>query len=125
MDRAWVLIMDERDTRLKDMRIAALDLIKGPRVGDFCIFPDGTVTRFTHDWGDSIQTMSLNFAGSFYLGYGYVSYSGGLDPSIPKSKIKELDEKRDGSFWLFHHDHHIAHNDISFLAPCRVYKIED
>jgi len=112
---------DDRDATIKARRLAAWNTRNGPRVGDFVIMPDLTYQRFSHDWGDSIQTSE---GGSFYLGEGYASFSGGLNPSVPKSRLVLTDEIREGSFWFFHHDFMRAHNGVYFTAPCRVYRLE-
>ena len=68
-------------------RLAAFNARTGPRVGDWLALapPDPrcpTYTRFTHDWGDHIQTGGQD--GSYYFSStGHLSYSGGLDPGIP------------------------------------------
>jgi hypothetical protein len=114
----------EKDQRLISDRRESFDDIDGPRVGDFLKTADGTYHRFTHDWGDSIQTTSASYPahGSFYLGEGYVSYSGGLDPAIDKKILRRILETREGRFWFFSGDSPRAHNGIYFNIPCRVYE---
>lgn len=90
----------------------------GPRVGDFVQMPDGKARRFSHDWGDSIQ---VSEGGSFYLDEGAVSFSGGLEPSIPKSLLWDTLAPKNGDFWFFHHNHARAHNGVYFRAPCRQF----
>lgn len=111
--------LDEKDTQILTKRRAAFDAIKGPRVGDFIKMLDGTLQRFSHDWDDDIQTAE---GGSFYIGPGYVSFSGGLNPAIPKASIILTDEVSGGAFWFFHHDQHRAHNGVNFFMPCRIFK---
>jgi len=114
---------DERDAFILAFRKAELDKREGPRVGDFVRFPgEAELRRFTHDWGDSIQTSDLLFPhGSYYLGEGYVSYSGSLDPSIKKAALTLTDEVREGKVWFFHHDQAKAHNGVSAMVTFRVY----
>jgi hypothetical protein len=118
---------DARDAELLDERQAAWEKRGEPRVGDFVTMPDGELRRFTHDWGaeHGIQTTWKGESGSFYLsGNGYASYSGGLEPAIPFSRIKPTDEVRDGWFWFFHHNDQRAHNGVHVTLPCRVYRVD-
>ncbi len=114
---------DNRDGDMLHQRIMARDTTNGPRIGDYVNMPDGSLRRFTHDWGDTIQTTTPKFGyGSYYLGTGYSSYSGALDPGIPKSGLKDTGNPRDGAFWFFHHDYMTAHNGVDFTIPCRVFQ---
>lgn len=108
-----------RDEEILATRRAALDAIEGPRVGDYVVFADGESRRFAYDWDESgIQTCK---GGSFYLGNGYVSMSGGLEPPIPHDTLRRTEETRDGAVWFFHDDWHKAHNAVNVLIPFRVY----
>jgi hypothetical protein len=112
---------DDRDAEILAERTAQRERRKGPRIGDFCRFPDGSLGRFSHDWGDEIQWSE---GGSFYLcAGGGASFSGGLYPSIPKARLKLSRAKRAGQFWFFHHNHACAHNGVDVEAPCRVYRV--
>lgn len=117
--------LDHTDQMLLRDRIKCFDAHRGPRVGDFVIFPDGEYRRFTHDWGDGIQTTckNMSFGASFYFDRdGWMSFSGGLDPSIPKTRLFETAETREGLAWFFHHDRAFAHNGVNVMVPCRVYR---
>lgn len=98
----------------------------GPRVGDWVEMLDGSVRRFTHDWGDEIQTTSGSEWGrgdqSFYLGKGYCSFSGSLDRAIPKGQLVDAGEQRQGSVWFFHHNETRAHNGVRASMPFRVFR---
>ena len=106
-------------------RLAAFNLHHGPRVGDFLALAGHarcpSYTRFTHDWGDWLQTGGLN--GSYYLGSGYLSYSGSLDRGISKADCLPTDEVKPGSLWIFDQDIHQAHNGVNCEAPMRVFTI--
>jgi len=117
------LELDERDRDILFKRVQERDEIEGPKVGDFVRFPDGRLERFTYDWDDAIQTTMKGFGeGSFYLHEnGGSSYSGGLDPAIPKECLTKLPEIKDGRFWFFHHNYATAHNGVDVMVPCRVY----
>lgn len=118
---------DDRDAEIRRERMEARALLLGPRVGDFVRMPgeDG-LRRFTYDWGDDIQTTwGPNSDGSFYLCVGGgMSYSGGLDPAILKSRLIDTGEVRDGRCWFFHHAFQQAHNGVHTRVPCRVYRYE-
>jgi hypothetical protein len=112
---------DDRDFDIMVEREVAWNEIKGPRVGDFVILPDGTERRFSHHWGESIQTSG---GGSFYLGKGYVSFSGELHPAIPIDRFeRDRGEHRMGSFWFFHHDFHGANRGVERQLLCRVFRV--
>lgn len=91
-----------------------------PRVGDYLIMPDGTYERAAHVWDDGVQTTKC---GSFALGNGYASMSGGLNPGIPKEKIVSTYEKKEGHFWVFHHNHWTGSNAVGVKCACRVFKV--
>lgn len=112
---------DERDKVLLAGRIKSREKIKGVRLGDFVVFPDGHRERVSHHWGDAVQTSP---GGSFYLDRGgAVSFSGGLNPSIPLAKIQLTPEVAEGAFWFFHHDFWWADNGVDVVAPCRVFRV--
>jgi hypothetical protein len=121
-------VTDEKDQAIRTKTIAAWLARPGVRVGDFVKMLDGTLRRFTHDWGDDIQTTSYKVSGgdgdaSFYVGAGgFASYSGGLDPAISKDRLVETGETRFGNFWFFHHGFSGAGRGRIFEMPCRVYE---
>ena len=110
---------DERDQAILDQRRAELDAVQGPRVGDWIRFADGMVWQISHLWDDSAQ---YTWGGSFYLGNGYVSYSGGLEPGIPLDSLTLTSESKPGNVWFFHHDWSKAHNGVSATVDFRVYE---
>lgn len=109
---------DSLDAEILITRVRAFDDRKGPRVGDYIRFSDGVTHRFSHAWPDGIQTSP---GGSFYLGEGYVSFSGGLDPIVRTEKIEATEEKRAGGFWFFHRDWWQAHSGVHAQVECRVF----
>ncbi|UJX45742.1 hypothetical protein [Xanthobacter sp. YC-JY1] len=112
---------DERDAELLALRIAARDAIPGPRIGDYLVFPDGHMERFSYDWGDDIQTSP---GGTFYLDRsGLASFSGGLNEAVLKARMLDTGAALPGSFWFFHHDWRTAHNGVDVTAPCRVFRL--
>lgn len=123
MPRSASAEMDEMDHSIMRSRIEKWAAISGPRVGDFCLMPDGAMQRFAYDHGDRMQPSSE--PGSFYFGDGFMDYSGGLDSSIMKSEIRDSGQLMDGLAWFFHHDHQRAHNAVHCMVPCRVFSISD
>jgi hypothetical protein len=117
---------DAVDAEILKERELSFNQMEGPRVGDFLRTPEGFL-RFTHDWGDTIQTTvrpshPCNGDASFYLGDGYVSFSGSLDSGIDKELLRDTGEKQEGPFWFFHHDYAMAHNSVHFRTACRVFE---
>jgi hypothetical protein len=117
---------DDVDAKILAERQRTYDAIDGPRVGDFLRVAGGML-RFTHDWGDSIQTTvrpshPCNGDASFYLSDGCVSFSGSLDPAIDKHRLRDTGETQDGSFWFFHHNFAGAACGVYFKIPCRVFE---
>ena len=114
---------DNRDAEILVSRQAAWDKRDGARVGDWVLMRDGTTRRFTHDWGDALQTTTVAFGlGSFYFGDGYMSYSGALDPGVDKSAIRATGEVREADAWFFHHDFAGAHRGVHVKVTARVFK---
>ena len=99
--------------------------LAGPLVGDYVKYPDGTYKRFSHAWDDGIQvTCYYGNGGSFFLcSNGKASYSGGLDPSIPYPKLKITEEIKEGLFWVFKDDVHMAFNGVHFNMDCKVWEL--
>jgi hypothetical protein len=118
---------DNVDAEILANRERLFNLVPGPRVGDYLRTPQGLL-RFTHDWGDSIQTTvrpthPCNGDASFYLSDGYASFSGSLDPAIDKALLRDTEEKERGSFWFFHHNFAGADRGVSFTIACRVFEM--
>ena len=113
---------DDQDWQLLTKRVETWDSRQGPRVGDFIEFADGITHRFSHDHGEEWGIQTSPIGGSFYMGDGYLSYSGGLEPSIKHDQIEATDEQRLGAVWFFHHDYHRSSNGVNAWVPCRVFK---
>lgn len=110
---------DDTDAALLASKVAALNEVRGPRVGDFVEFTDGVVRRFSHDWGNlGLQT---SLGGSFHLGHGHVSFSGSLDRVVPLDALTDAEETRAGDVWFFHHNHSAAHHGVGARVQFRVY----
>jgi hypothetical protein len=115
---------DERDQELVDQFQASLNEHRQkrpdvPGVGDWIKFADGLVLRVSHVWDDGVQ---YTYGGSFSMGDGYVSYSGGLEPVIKLDTLTLTDEVKQGAVWIFHHNHWKAHNSVHTAIDFRVYE---
>lgn len=111
--------LDPIDSKLLAARIAARNAIQKPLVGDYVYFKSGQLERFSHDWGDGLQTSP---GGSFYLfESGRASFSGGLNPATPLQELKVSSATLPGSFWIFHHGIAGAHRGVYFDIPCNVF----
>ncbi|MHB8618421.1 MAG: hypothetical protein ACYDAG_02440 [Chloroflexota bacterium] len=117
-------MFDHTDAAILGKRMAVFDARPGPRVGDYVIMPDGGKERFSHDWGDDDGLQTAR-GGSFYLGDGYASFSGTLNPIIKRNRLIDTGAREDARFWFFHHDHHIGHNGVDVEAPVRVFVVSN
>lgn len=113
------MTLDSRDQLIRQERLEALDDVAGPRVGDFVMFPDGPLRRISHIWDDGVQTSD---GGSWYLGHGYVSFSGSLFGVTAHNQLVRTRCFEPAPVWFFHHDYHTAHNAVHTTLPFRVYK---
>jgi hypothetical protein len=120
--------LDERDQQiLKEYQDAFLARTE-PKQGDWVRFSDGTMRRIAQVWKneenkpDSIQTDHSKFGSSFYLGNGYMSFSGGLFSGVPFSTFTRTNETKEANAWIFHHGHTQAHNGIFVKVLCPVWE---
>jgi hypothetical protein len=98
----------------------------GPRVGDFAVFPDGHEERIAHDWGDTLQTTDGRYGASFHLFRdGTASFSGGLNPGVPRDLFVLTADLKPGAFWFFDRDQPRAHSAVYARIDCRVYRIRE
>lgn len=121
------ILLDATDREILRKRIKLYVARTGPRVGDFVQMPDGSLRRFSHDWGKDIQTtLPATGGGSFYLNEdGGVRYSGGLDSAVMKNRLKLISNRAmPGLFWFFHHGIPRAHNAVQCSINCEVYRYE-
>lgn len=114
--------ISDKDHAILAARVAAYNQYDGPRVGDFIRFSDGMLHRFSHHWGDSIQTSRADYDVSFYLGEDYISFSGSLNPAIDIEDIHATPEIKLGSVWFFHNGYVAAHSAVYAQVPFRVYE---
>lgn len=95
----------------------------GPKVGDYVDFANGVTRRVSHVWeldgGLAVQTSA---GGSWYLGEGYCSFSGGLYRAVAGTTLTYTGTNRAGAVWFFHHDLHTAHNGVYATMPFAVYQ---
>lgn len=123
--------LDERDTAILNTRQAAFLACQEPKQGDFIRFADGTIKRIAHVWPDEqnraewIQpTDGKGDAGSFYLGEGYMSYSGSLNQGIDANRFTRANETMQGRCWFFHHDFARANGGVYVQINCPVWNCD-
>ncbi len=107
----------------------SFDARPGPRVGDFIRLPDlheklGKFTRMTYDWGNGHMQTGGSAGGSYYLGSGYLSYSGVLDHGVRVDDLVDTGETKPGSVWLFRDGRAAAHCGVHFDLPMRVFELK-
>jgi len=114
--------LDEVDMMLLSKRAGLFwENHKGPDIGDYIDFADGVTRRISHVWTFGNLTVQTSDGGSFYLGDGYCSFSGGLHPGIATDTLTLTGNTREGSVWFFHHDFTTAHNGVYTTMPFAVY----
>lgn len=114
--------LDHKDLILLIGHLAAWDLIEKPRVGDLVKFTGSDAYhRIAHKWDDGYQTAP---GGSYHLGDGYMSMSGGLDRSIPIEEFVDTHNRDVTSAWMWHHDRMEAHNGVNVRVFARIYSID-
>lgn len=116
-------LVDARDWELLTEYIAATCDQPGPIVGDFVLYPGGELERVSYVHGYNAQggTVQTSPGGSFHLGRGYVSFSGGLNPGVQRSSLTDTGYRRDGTVWIAHHGRLVADCARNVNAPFRIY----
>lgn len=119
------VVPDGRDWDILRARADAIAADNDIRVGDFVRFADGVERRVSYVWGgdeyDSTLRVQTSAGGSYYLGDGYVSMSGGLFPPVDGAALAFTGDYQLGAVWFFHHDWHHAHNGVFARIPFRVW----
>ena len=116
--------IDDRDRVIIARNHAALDRRPGPRVGDWVDFADGKQYRISYIWDfedGTVREIQTSRGGSWHLGSGYVSFSGGLLLSVKESTLAATEETRSADIWIFHHDLAGAHRAVYMDIPFRVF----
>jgi len=115
-------VLDAENVVILAARQEQLDARHTIGVGDLVI--DGEKTyRVAHDWGESVQLTDGRFGASFFLGDGYVDFSGGLNPSIEKSRLLPTDERLEAPVWFFSQNRTGGGNGYNTMATFRVWKL--
>lgn len=117
-------LIDEVDARLLAGLIDALERVPGIREGDFIRYAGGTLERVSAIWQDTSgapSSVQTSRGGSFHLGPGYVSFSGGLNHGCAVSTLVDTGERRPGAVWFPHHGRLTAGCARHALAPFRVW----
>jgi hypothetical protein len=123
-------MIDERDTAILEKRQAEFLKNDKPKQGDFIRFADGTLRRVTHVWTENnkpelCQTNENASDGSFYLGNGFMSYSGGLLSGVQADTLTRTQEIIKGAAWFFHHDFATAGGGVYITVDCPVWECSE
>lgn len=113
--------VDARDLEIRAKRMELYERRDGPRVGDYVRFAGGTMARIS---ATDIEDDYFQPAGSnqrFYLGNGFIEFSGSLLRPMKRSTLVLTEETRSGSVWFFHHDFPGAGQGVDTTIPFRVY----
>lgn len=120
--------MKNNNTILKE-RIREYNKIKSIRVGDYIEELNGKMSRVTHIWKFSKKEggwhiQNGGFCRSFYLGYGYCSYSGSLDEGYNINRLKKTNKKKMGYIWFFDNDISGVGRGKDFKMTFRVWEVK-
>lgn len=126
--RPW---FDKRDAAILEER-AALLAANPINVGDFVRFADGIARRVSYimtESGDDVanskpEWIQTSDSGSFYLGDGYVSFSGSLYVGVPFASLVDTGDTFDGRVWFFHHDFAMADNGVECSTKFRIWRCD-
>jgi len=96
---------------------------KGIRIGDW--LKDHKTGKDEKNNPTLYQTTEEGDAGSFYLGDGYMSFSGSLNHGYETKlfKFRKLPYKRNGRVWFFKNRFATAHNGIEYPMKFRVFEV--
>ena len=119
-------MITERNQQIFEQRRDTYNAIPGVRVGDWAR-QGKELSRVTHIWDKSFTGggRHIQTGGgltSFYLGDGYISYSGSLDPGISEDKLRDTGELKDGRVWFFKDNFWKKANSIDFTMAFRVFE---
>ena len=116
----------EKDTKIAIDRLATLARIreeKGrPVLGDYLILPGKSLRRVAHIWGDTQMQLASEGFGSFYLGDGYVEFSGTLEPTI-EERYELTGEYERGEYWFFHNGEIGPDRGVHFETNIPVWRV--
>lgn len=93
----------------------------GPRVGDFLQVAPDRYTRFSHAWGTVLYAGSV--FDSYYLGKGYITYSGSCGRVYEKKQVTLTGQSMEGRIWTFSNNWQGAGRGIHLTVPLRVFKL--
>ena len=104
-----------------------------PQVGDWVIFND-CERRISYIWKyeengeiDAIENWGIQTSQpwtSYYLGEGYISFSGSLYQSIDAVHLIATDELRPADIWFFNRGWSGAHCGRDFKCNFKVWKVD-
>lgn len=121
---------EEVNAEILQRRTELLHRNTNPHVGDFVVFKDcQRRISYIWTWNENGEQPVENWGiqtsdgGSFYLGEGYISFSGGLYPGFRGSLLKPTNVMRQGWIWFFNRDWPGAGRGVHFQIPFRVWTV--
>lgn len=115
-------VVKAKNVEILAQRQRYLDNREGIQAGDLIVSGE-KLLRVAHDWGDAVQLTDGRFGQSFYLGQDFVSFSGGLDPSIDKTRFRPTGRRENAAVWFFSENHHEANNGYHTRAKFAVWEL--
>lgn len=111
--------LDDKDRAILANAIACREERRGPRMGDYVLFPTGEVERISHIFDNHVQTSP---SGSFAMcSEGFMEFSGGLNPGVSKASLTLVLADIPGLAWIFHHGVVGPHRRVDVQIPCRAF----
>ncbi len=114
--------LDNQDRAIIATRMDSLNRMPGFRVGDFVIFAGGVTRHISYIWEDAVPGVQTSDGGSFFLGEGWVSFSGSLYVCVPGDTLTDTGETRKGSVWIAHHNYLCAGSSVTSYEDFRVFR---
>lgn len=95
-----------------------------PRVGDYIVLPNETTQRITVLHRSSGKLQANDIQGSFYLGNGYISFSGtcGMD-MYEIQTLQPTGKTKEGWVWTFSQNNRTANNAVYAALPFRIFRL--
>ena len=121
--------MDEKDEMILAVRQAAILKSDRPKQGDVIRFKNKVIRRMAHVYydedgkADRIQP-TCTFDISFYLGEGYMEFSGSLAYALDAKLFTLAKETQEVNAWFFHHDWAKAHGGIPVKVNVPVWNCD-
>ncbi len=112
-------IAQKENRHIVVLNMRAMNRREGIRTGDYIRAKNGSMHRVAYIWRDEndkpILWQTASGAGSYALGKGYISYSGGLNKGfLEGTKFRKLNYLRNGNVWIFKDNFAMADNSVAY-----------